>query len=94
MTTRHALLGAVLLATAGISFAQSSGGPFTLTVQRIASGGGRSAAGPYVLEGTIGQHEAGPVLAGGAFEHSGGYHRRSGAVAPGNAIFADGFEGP
>jgi hypothetical protein len=36
-------------------------------------GGGRSAGGGYVLEGTIGQPDAGPALRGGPYELQGGF---------------------
>lgn len=39
----------------------------------IAGGGGVSANGPYVLHGTIGQADAGPVMTGGTFALTGGF---------------------
>jgi hypothetical protein len=78
------------LLTAGLAFAQLSGGDFEITSSTIDGGGGVAAGGDYSLHGTIGQADAGTsVLAGGDFTLSGGFW----TVGPdGELIFSDGFE--
>ena len=39
----------------------------------VAGGGGQSAGGRYVLNGTLGQTEAGPTMSGGDYTLSGGF---------------------
>ena len=39
----------------------------------VAGGGGQSAGGGYVLNGTLGQTEAGPTMSGGDYNLSGGF---------------------
>ncbi len=56
----------------------------------VDTGGGVSAAGLFVLSGTVGQPDAGAPLLGGEFRVDGGFW--PGAVAlSSNLIFADGF---
>ena len=81
-----ALLGTTVLA-------QSAGGDFELRASAVASGGGRAQGGSHVLEGTLGQHDAGTLQSGGAFQLTGGLHRRA-PPEPGGALLADSFEGP
>lgn len=90
---RRWLAGVLLLAAASAG-AQSTGGAYRIEPQRVAGGGGVSAAGAYSLRGTIAQSEAGGVLAGGDYEVTGGLHRRALASGPppGPHIYADGFE--
>src|SRR4026209_2082968 len=44
-----------------------SGGSFTITKSVIGGGGGQSAGGTFILDGTIGQPIAGASSTGGAF---------------------------
>lgn len=46
---------------------------YTIDWSTLDGGGGRSAGGGYVLEGTIGQPDAGPALRGGTYELHGGF---------------------
>jgi len=51
----------------------SGGGQYDLSWHTIDGGGGYAAGGSFELEGTIGQHDAGPVMSGGAFALAGGF---------------------
>lgn len=82
------ILGFTLLAPV---YGQASGGVYTLNAHAISAGGGRATGGLYTLEGSIGQHDASNPHTGGAFELTGGFHRRA-ASALGNDIFQSGFE--
>ena len=90
MNPRAPLCMVVAFALAGTALAQSSGGPYVLKPHAIA-GGGRATSGLFHLQGSIGQHDAGSRQSGGAFELTGGFHRRAAGV-PDNGIFDDGFE--
>jgi hypothetical protein len=46
---------------------------YSIDWHKIAGGGGLSAQGPYCLNGTIGQHDAGMTLAGGSYSLTGGF---------------------
>ena len=81
--------GALLAAPA---LAQSSGGAYALERHVVAGGGGTSSGGAYALSGTIGQPDAHTVSTGGAYQLSGGFWIGA-SGAPGDAVFADGFEG-
>lgn len=53
-----------------------AGESYDLTWSTIDAGGGYSAGGNFEIEGTIGQHDAGPVdggMTGGVFELTGGF---------------------
>lgn len=72
--------------------AQSQGGDFAITREAVASGGGRSQAGTFVLENTTAQASAG-LAAGGGFTVSGGFqHPTEAGQTPGSGIFSNGFE--
>ena len=88
---RACLVGALALVSTALG--QSTGGPYTLNPQSIDNGGGRSTGGVYVLEGTIGQHDASNVQSGASFELTGGFQRRAGGGVN-DVIFRNGFEGP
>ena len=47
--------------------------PYIISWFTIDGGGGYAAGGTFELEGTIGQHDAGPVMTGGNFELAGGF---------------------
>ena len=87
-----ALFGAALFAGTTV-LAQSSGGGFELRPWAVGSGGGRALGGAHVLEGTLGQPDAGALQSGGSFQLTGGLHRRA-VPEPGGTLLADGFEGP
>ena len=61
-----------LLLFASPALAQS-GGDYDLSWNTIDGGGGTSAGGDFVLSGTIGQPDAGPLLTGGPYALSGGF---------------------
>ncbi len=82
------ILGVALLAPV---YGQASGGLFTLSAHTLSAGGGRATGGIYTLEGSIGQHDASNLHTGGAFELTGGFHRRA-PNAVGSEIFQNGFE--
>ncbi len=67
---RLAMLGTVVLTITLAPAAPAD--DFDLTWHTIDGGGGYSAGGDFELEGTIGQHDAGPMT-GGDFELSGGF---------------------
>jgi hypothetical protein len=48
-------------------------GQYSIDWYKVSNGGGTSAAGTYSLSGTIGQHDAGGPMQGGAFSLTGGY---------------------
>ncbi|MFZ0826638.1 MAG: hypothetical protein WAO02_04370 [Verrucomicrobiia bacterium] len=49
------------------------GQPYSIDWYKIAGGGGTSTGGTYVLNGTIGQHDAGGPLTGGSYSLTGGF---------------------
>jgi hypothetical protein len=69
--------------------AQSAGGPYTLRIEAIASGGELAAAGPYALQATLGQPAA-AVQNGGPYRVIGGFHRPR--TASFDHLFCDGFQ--
>ncbi len=77
---------------ASVTFAQSSGGTFTITKQVSAGGGGQMQGASYAAVVTIGQAAAG-VQSGGTFQLIGGFHAPAAALPPApDAVFKDGFE--
>ncbi len=69
MTRIHALSILVLLACAPLASAQ----PYAIDWYTIDGGGGISTGGQFEVNGTIGQHDAGSALTGGALELTGGF---------------------
>ncbi len=69
------------------AFAQS-GGSFEITKSVIAGGGGNSAGGSFIIDGTIGQSAAGTTSVGGGFELTGGFW--GGAAAPVSDVVVSG----
>lgn len=80
MKTRVAWLGGLVVAMLGLQ-AQT----YSIDWYTIDGGGGRSVGGGYVLEGTIGQPDAGPVLTGGGYELRGGFWPGLIVAGPGQA---------
>lgn len=66
----------------------------TLSRQVIASGGGQSSGGAFVLKGTIGQLDADPLhpASGGVYTLIGGFWPLAPATPLADPIFANGFE--
>ena len=78
--------GLSLLST--LALAQSSGGSYTITKSTIDGGGGLSAGGAYILNGTVGQPDASlQVHTGGPYQLRGGFWSRVTDL-----IFKDSFE--
>lgn len=67
------LVAVLTFASICISASVLNAQQFDLSWFTIASGGGYADGGTFELEGTIGQHEAGPVITGGSFELTGGF---------------------
>lgn len=89
---RAALLLTLLVGVASAD-AQSTGGPYTVRKQAIASGGNRASAGPYVATVTIAEPTASAAQSGGTYRLTGGFHGPRGPSAPlPERIFCDGFE--
>lgn len=82
-------LSLVLAGLFGSLLAQPSGGAFAITRSTVDGGGGRSAAGAYVLTGSIGQPDT-SRLSGAGFALDGGFWTV--ATTSGDLIFADDFE--
>jgi len=80
---------AIAALSAGAPHAQS-GGDFAIVKSTIDAGGGTAAAGPYVLNATIGQADA-HYSEGGAFSLRGGFWGAAGNSA-GDRIFQNGFD--
>jgi hypothetical protein len=71
-TSLQASLAAALALLAVVSGAPAQ--PFSIARFVIAGGGGASAGGTFALNGTLGQHDAGPPsLIGGGFSLTGGF---------------------
>ncbi len=94
-TTRLALsviLSAGVLTVCGAAFAN---GPFEMDWHTLDGGGGYSAGGDFELEGTIGQHDAGPTtgpMTGGDFELVGGFWPVANVCACLGDMNGDGFK--
>ncbi len=69
-----------------------TGGNFTIQKSTIASGGGKSSGGNFMLTGTIGQVDANDVLEGGDFSLAGGFWNHSLVIPRDDLIFNNGFE--
>ena len=61
------------ITVAGLSLAAAAHAQFSISWFTLDGGGGTSAGGPFVLSGTLGQPEAAPILAGGAFKLEPGF---------------------
>lgn len=83
-TTRLLVAAVLVLVPTGLVVAQ------TLVVGTVDGGGGRSAGGSFVLEGSIGQPDA-QLAEGGSWRLRGGFWFPAPATA-GDAVFHDGFE--
>jgi hypothetical protein len=73
---------ATVMAFAGVGLCAQT---YTLDWSTMDGGGGTSAGGDYVLEGTIGQPDAGPALSGGNYTLQGGFWPGLIVVGPGFA---------
>jgi hypothetical protein len=82
MTRSQIFISATLVVFAWVTLVASSAQAqlYTIPWYTIDNGGGYSNGGNFELEGTIGQHDAGPVMTGGNFSLRGGFW--VGAVGP------------
>ena len=72
MKRKLGALAAALILTIALLAGTHAAGMLAIDWWSVDGGGDRSSGGAYVLDGTIGQADAG-VLSGGAFTISGGY---------------------
>ena len=99
---RGLVLVSIALATSnvnsesGTTDATATSPAFALVRATIDAGGARSSGSTFVVNGTIGQHDAEPLQpsVGGPFAVTGGFWTRVVASPPpGDEIFSNGFEG-
>lgn len=93
--TAHAPAARWTESDAASSPGHAKGGGFAMARHVIASGGGSSSGGVFVIQGTIGQSDADPLhpASGGVFAITGGFWPGlAPGAAPGDPIFANGFE--
>jgi len=93
--TRRSLAGWIAAGGCALAFtcaasSDSTGGPYVLASHAIAGGGGRAVGDGVVLEGSIGQSDAGAPQVGGGYSLTGGFQRAQ--SARGDPVFGDGFE--
>jgi len=102
---REATITLTLAVGGALAGTRSSGGPYVLDWYTMDGGGGTSSGGAYALSGTIGQPDAAPPLAGGAYDLEPGFWPGAGILTAcscdldANAVlnlddiilFADGF---
>jgi len=84
-----------LLTASTQSVSQSSGGEFVINRTTIDNGGGRSTTETFIVNGTIGQHDAARDSASqDQFIVTGGFWANGEVIASGDkgVIFEDGFE--
>ena len=62
-----------LLVILGLAVSPASAQQYAVPWYTIDGGGGTFSGGPFSLSGTVGQHDAGPVMRGGPFTLSGGF---------------------
>ena len=74
MRTHSRVLSVLSFALVAPAAMAQSGGPYEIKAWTIDGGGiSNAAGGAFTLSGTIGQHDAGPTLAGGAYALEGGF---------------------
>jgi len=64
---------ALPLATVAVALAQTPQQTYDLSWWTVDGGGGSSSGGNYVLDGTAGQPDPGPLLRGGSYQLEGGF---------------------
>lgn len=69
MKSTHALVVVAI----GLGAGQACGQRFEIPWYTIDGGGGTSTGSSFALSGTIGQHDAGPMMSGGQFTLTGGF---------------------
>jgi hypothetical protein len=77
--SRRLLLPASLVL---LTCVQQASAQLSITWSTIDGGGGTSTGGVFSLSGTIGQHDAGPAMAGGTFTLTGGFWAGTGSAHP------------
>jgi len=69
-----------------------SSASFSLPRHSVDGGAGKANSASFVVQGTIGQADAGAMASSASFDVRGGFHRPTGAGESGDGLFADGFE--
>jgi len=77
---RHSFFLTLITTLLAMSLASAASAQFDLSWNTIDAGGGTSTGGSYSLTGTIGQHDAGVTLSGGAFTLAGGFWAGGGSL--------------
>ncbi|HSX60382.1 MAG TPA: hypothetical protein VLF18_09300 [Tahibacter sp.] len=90
MSPLRLLAGVSVLCACAFCAHGQSGGPFAIVNSTVDSGGGESAAAPYVVRYTAGQPDA-AFSAGGTYEVRGGFWG-SRSNPQSDLIFTDAFE--
>ena len=85
--TQHILAAAALTAFGAAAFGFGGGDDYDMNWFTIDGGGGISFGDDFEVHGTIGQHDAGPLLAAGDFTLAGGFWA-GGAGDPGSEVAA------
>jgi hypothetical protein len=89
---RSPLLASLTLAALGataMAIAPTGGTALAIDWSTIDGGGGRSSAGPLVLDGTIGQPDGGGPLSGGDLAMTGGFWTGAATIPPPPACEGD-----
>jgi hypothetical protein len=84
------MLQALLFAAVTSLQAQS----YSIDRSEIAGGGGTSSNGQYTVSGTVGQHDPGEVMNGGAYSLAGGFWAIFALQTPGAPVLTVTFVGP
>lgn len=88
-------IGALLLGSLVWQLAEgrSSSASYQISRQTIDAGAGRATSASYMLNGSIGQPDAGPWMSSASFRLTGGFHRTTATGEQSDTIFADRFQG-
>ena len=78
------MMGMLSLAGPGIVHAQS----YSIDWHTIAGGGGASSNGPFIVSGTLGQHDASGPMTGGHYSLTGGFWALFAVQTPGSPLLA------
>ncbi len=88
MKSPHRLRLCLLILFTGSALAQNH----TLVRETLDSGGGKQVGPHFTLQGTIGQPDAAPLVAGSHYRLSSGFWTDSVNQPASDAVFEDGFE--
>lgn len=89
INTKWTLVAVGVLALMAEQANEATAQQFSIPWYTIDSGGGYASGGNFELEGTIGQHDAGPTMTGGQFAVTGGFwvggeSQEPGVITPGS----------